>query len=141
MRTTKNLGALEHKSRRMRVTHQMRMPDGGRLLTVFDPEALSVHQVNIHFGRRGRRHTVFAICDCKWNRGDDGTLRGFGCAHSICALKTLGRDKRKILHFYNDADAARQQKRRLFLWYADEMSVSADEAAGNAALYITSRTG
>jgi hypothetical protein len=157
MRMTKNLGALERKSRRMRVTHHNRLADGGRLLTVFDPEAASVHQVTVHFGRDGRRTAVYAVCDCKWNRGDDGEIRGFGCAHAICALKTLGKDKRKVLHFYSDPDAARQQKRRLFVWYADAARVggahakddseraardtSADKRRAQPALYITSRAG
>lgn len=141
MRTTKNLSALERKSRRMRVTQQRVTENGVRVLTVFDPVAVTVHEVRVHFGQRGRQHTVYAVCDCRWNRGEDGTLRGFGCAHSICALKALGRDKQKTLQFYADPDVARRKRRRLFLWYADEISAeNMNSEALSTPLYITSRT-
>jgi len=65
------------------------------------------HVVTVTFANDGQ--TVHARCTCTW-----AMYQGIACSHVLAALEYMATLKGRTLSFWQDENAARRQKRRLF---------------------------
>jgi hypothetical protein len=52
---------------------------------------------------------IYARCSCAW-----AIFNGIACSHVLAALEYVAAKKQRTLSFWNDEQAARRQKHRIF---------------------------
>jgi len=98
-----NIKQLQNKSRDLRA----RCVDSRTYVVESATNPNANHVVTVTFDHEKR--IVQARCTCAWAEHS-----GIACSHVLAALEYMAALKERTLSFWNDEDAARRQKHRLF---------------------------
>lgn len=86
--------------------------------------SLANHVVTVSYKPDG---TIHARCTCPW-----AINGGVGCSHVLAALEAVAGKRGRALSFWDNYDAAKKQKRRIFY-------LAGERANRESGLWITSR--
>ena len=103
MSTPKNIKKLQDASRDL----QARRVDKHTYVVGSRTNPSANHVVTIGFDDKGNK--IHARCTCAW-----AMYNGIACSHVLAVLGHMAGMKQRTLSFWNDKEAARRQKHRLF---------------------------
>jgi hypothetical protein len=103
MATPKNIKKLQEASRELLA----RQVDKNTYVVESRTNPNAHHIVTIQFDKE--HSSIHARCSCAW-----AIFNGIACSHVLAALEYVAAKKQRTLSFWNDEQAARRQKHRIF---------------------------
>lgn len=103
MTTPKNIKKLQEASREL----EARQVDKHTYVVESRTNPNAHHIVIIHYNKE--ENAIYARCSCAW-----AIFNGIACSHVLAALEYVAAKRQRTLSFWNNEQAARRQKHRIF---------------------------